>query len=133
MVFFFCLIILKLNLIFTTLILFSSGVGRLAIHTDSDYLINSLTNWIYTWLANGWQKSDGSPLKHKKQYRDLLLAMENMDIEWVSPSYVYRVFYYSYFILTVSSFFPQVHVKGHSQVEGNEMADKMAREGASYF
>ena len=68
-------------------------MGRLAIHTDSDYLINSLTNWIYTWLANGWQKSDGSPLKHKKQYRDLLLAMENMDIEWVSPSYVYRVFY----------------------------------------
>ena len=47
------------------------------------YLIQSINNWIYTWLSNGWIKSDGQPLMHKTQYRDLLYAMEHMDVNWV--------------------------------------------------
>ncbi len=68
-------------------------VGRLAIHTDSNYIIDSVTNWIYTWLTNGWRKRDGSPLKNKKQYRDLLLAMEGMDIDWVRMSLLLKILF----------------------------------------
>ena len=56
----------------------------MAIHTDSQYMINSITNWIFTWLKNGWVKSDGSPLKNKLQYREMLAAMEDMNLKWVS-------------------------------------------------
>ena len=59
------------------------GVERLTIYTDSMYLIQSINSWIYTWLSNGWIKSDGQPLMHKTQYRDLLYAMEDMDVNWV--------------------------------------------------
>ncbi len=56
---------------------------RLAVHTDSMYLIDSVTNWIFNWLSNDWQRYDGQPLKHKHEYRDLLFAMEGMDVKWV--------------------------------------------------
>ena len=63
---------------------FQLGVERLAIFTDSKYLIDSISDWIFGWLSNDWRKSDGGRVKHKKQYRELLMAMEDMDIKWVS-------------------------------------------------
>lgn len=50
------------------------------------YLINSVETWIFNWLRNGWRRSEYGrcEIKHRKQYRELLEAMEDMDIKWVS-------------------------------------------------
>lgn len=65
----------------------------MAIHTDSMYLINSITNWIFSWLSSDWRKRDGEPIKHKIQYRELLRMMEDVDIEWVTPSQYFKIIY----------------------------------------
>lgn len=59
------------------------GFERVSIRTDSQYLIKSVTDWIFKWLSNGWHKADGTPLKHKNYYRQLLREMEGVDVEWV--------------------------------------------------
>ncbi|XP_046653671.1 ribonuclease H1-like [Daphnia pulicaria] len=84
------------------------GVEKLAIHTDSMYLINSITNWIFSWLSSDWRKRDGEPIKHKIQYRELLRMMEDVDIEWV-------------------------YVRGHGNHAGNIEADHLARQGAQQY
>ena len=47
------------------------------------YLIDCMTSYIFKWLANDWRKSNGEDIKHRSQYRELLEAMEDMDIKWV--------------------------------------------------
>ena len=59
---------------------------RLAVYTDSKYLIDTTTKWIYKWLRNGWKKYDGQPLKHSEEYRELLKLMEDIDMKWVRIS-----------------------------------------------
>lgn len=59
------------------------GKRQIAIRTDSKYMIDSITKWILNWLANGWFKRNGEPVVHKEQYRQMLLAMEDMFIKWV--------------------------------------------------
>ncbi|EFX83527.1 hypothetical protein DAPPUDRAFT_301828 [Daphnia pulex] len=59
------------------------GVRRVSFYTDSQYLIDSMTNWIYKWLNNGWLKSDGTPLKHKHYYQELLDLIDNFKVNWV--------------------------------------------------
>ena len=64
-------------------------IGRLAIHTDSKYLINSVNVWMVKWLRNGWHKFEGGEIKHKDEYRELLLTMEDIDLKWVSYIFIY--------------------------------------------
>ncbi len=45
---------------------------RLAIHTDSRYLKDGITNWILKWKRNGWKTSTGTPVKNK----DLWIALD---------------------------------------------------------
>ena len=53
-------------------------------NTDSMFVVDCFQQrWIHSWLSNGWIKSDGKPVKNKKQFRELLLAMKNMDVKWV--------------------------------------------------
>lgn len=61
-----------------------SGIERVKIYTDSKYLIKSVERRIFTWLANGWRRSNGEIVKYRLQYRQLLDAMENMDLKWVN-------------------------------------------------
>lgn len=75
---------------------------RLAIHTDSRYLKDGITNWIHKWKRNGWQTSTGTPVKN----RDLWLALDeagqfhSIDWHWV---------------------------KGHAGHPENERCDELAR------
>lgn len=52
--------------------------------TDSMYLIDCIENFMFKWLANGWIKSNGDVVKHRTEYRELLAAMENMNVKWVN-------------------------------------------------
>lgn len=72
------------------------------VYSDSVYCVNSLTNWIWGWLKNGWTKSDGGPV----QNADIMSAF----VELWRAGYQINL----------------VKVKGHAGNVYNEMADKLA-------
>ncbi|HYE05844.1 MAG TPA: ribonuclease HI [Planctomycetota bacterium] len=72
------------------------------IHSDSQYLIKSASEWIPGWKARGWRRKDG-PLANVDllQELDRLLALHRVRWQWV---------------------------KGHSGDLGNERVDLLANE-----
>lgn len=77
---------------------------RVKIYTDSVYLQKGITEWIRNWQKNNWRKSDNKPVKNADLWRNLQQEIEKHDIIWT-------------------------WVKGHSGVEGNEIADRLAALG----
>ena len=72
------------------------------VYCDSMYCVNSFTNWIKNWKANGWRRAGNKPL-------------ENLDLikEWDR--------------LCEAGFKVNLcHVKGHSGIFWNEVADRLA-------
>jgi len=83
----------------------TSKSDHIEIITDSMYTINCVTTWIDAWIANGWRNSQNQNVKN----RDLIEILYNLtkqvkNLKWT-------------------------HVKGHSGVYGNEMADVLASKG----
>lgn len=72
------------------------------VYSDSAYCVNSLTNWVWGWVKNGWTKSDGGPV----QNADIMSAF----VELWRAGYQINL----------------VKVKGHAGNVYNEMADKLA-------
>jgi ribonuclease HI len=70
--------------------------------SDSVYSINAMTTWAKGWKARGWQKKTGELAN-----RELIITM-----------------YDDYLALPKSVRID--HVKGHSGVEGNELADRLS-------
>ncbi|OMJ07827.1 Ribonuclease H1 [Smittium culicis] len=81
---------------------------RVVINTDSQYVINCMTKWLFNWAANGWKTSKGSSVQNKdlvEKIHDLILEREGQVIF--------------------------KHVIAHSSVHGNEWADTLAARGAN--
>ncbi len=76
---------------------------RIEVFSDSKYVVESGSEWIYTWVVNGWKRTDGKSIRHKSLWQRIyaLITLEHLDVH----------FY---------------HVKGHSGVYGNEFCDKRA-------
>lgn len=75
---------------------------EITIVTDSKYLHSAVTEWIDKWKANEWKDHKNKPLIHVELFKQLLNAKENIQINWI-------------------------HVKSHSNNEGNNRADAIAR------
>lgn len=77
---------------------------KLTIYSDSQLVVNTFTSWIFKWEEEGWfEKKNVDLLKEGlAEYRKFPLG--NITLHWV---------------------------KGHSGVEGNEIADRLAEEGRS--
>lgn len=75
----------------------------IVVYSDSNYCIQTLTEWMYGWQRNGWIKSDGKP-------------PENLDLIQE---------YYDYVVNKKYSIELR-KVKGHVGHYGNELADKLA-------
>lgn len=71
--------------------------------TDSAYVMDGATKWIYGWKRRGWVKSDGAPVKNETLWRILDKLLQKHSVTWRK-------------------------VKGHTGVEGNERADCLARD-----
>ncbi len=56
---------------------------RLFIFTDSTYLVNGITKWIFTWLEKDWKTSVGENVKNKDLWKGLLRLSKDLDIKWV--------------------------------------------------
>ena len=90
----------------------SAGIKELSINTDSQFMIQCMSTWIHGWKRKGWVTSDGKPVKNKDELVVLDAEMNGEDTD-----------------ITVR----WNHVAGHAGVEGNEMADELAREGAKKY
>ncbi|CAN0591930.1 unnamed protein product [Ectocarpus sp. 12 AP-2014] len=76
---------------------------KINLYTDSTYVQKGITEWIYNWEKNNWRKRDNSPVKNIELWQKLQQEMEKHDIIWN-------------------------WVKGHSDNEGNNTADRLAVE-----
>lgn len=72
--------------------------------TDSTYVKDGITKWIYGWKKNGWKTAAKKPVKNADLWQRLDLAVARHKIEWA-------------------------WVKGHAGHPENERADELARQG----
>ena len=96
--------IAELNALYQALLIArqSNNQNIISIFSDSKYSIDCITNWAYGWKAKGWTKKGG-------EIKNLHLIIKSHELFEKLKSKVNLEY-----------------VKGHSGVEGNELADKMA-------
>ncbi len=80
--------------------------NQLIIYTDSKYVIDGITKWIFNWKKNAWRTADRKPVKNYELWQELDKEVHKHQIKWV-------------------------WVKGHSGNKYNEMVDQLAREAAA--
>ncbi|QKF59658.1 ribonuclease HI [Aliarcobacter lanthieri] len=80
----------------------TNSKNKISILTDSKYSIECVTTWAYSWKKNAWSKKGG-------EIKNLEIIQE--------AHYLYE---------KIKDKIEIIHVKGHSGVEGNELADRMA-------
>ncbi|KRG03945.1 ribonuclease H1 [Drosophila mojavensis] len=86
------------------------GIKKLSISTDSQFLINSITKWVPGWKRRGWCLPNMTPVKNVADFKELdeLLQNEDIQVKWN-------------------------YVEAHNGIKGNEMADKLARQGSQLY
>ncbi len=82
--------------------------SSLTIVTDSAYVKNGVTGWIFGWKRNGWKTSNKKPVKNVELWQRLDEAQQRHNVTWE-------------------------WVKGHAGHPENERADELAREGMKPF
>lgn len=95
---------------------------KLVIHTDSQYVINSITKWIKKWKVNRWKTSDGKDVLNK----DLLYNLDGL-------LNFYKEFLEVEFIFVKAHRDPPKNKKSVEYKEwfGNDMADRLAKRGTT--
>lgn len=73
--------------------------------TDSVYVRDGITKWIYGWQKNGWKTAAKKPVANADLWQDLLQAVKPHKIDWQ-------------------------WVKGHAGDPDNELADQLASDAA---
>jgi ribonuclease HI len=78
------------------------GRCRVTIHTDSKYVMDGVTKYLFKWKMNGWKTADKKEVKNLDLWQrlDTLLPLHQVDWQWV---------------------------KGHSGHAENDRADALAR------
>ncbi|MEI6580733.1 MAG: RNase H family protein [bacterium] len=63
---------------------------KIIIHTDSSYVLNSITGWIHSWVKNDWKTKLGDPVLNKdlweKLYKVHLNLKNKYEIDWIKVS-----------------------------------------------
>ncbi|MFA6408792.1 MAG: ribonuclease HI [Gammaproteobacteria bacterium] len=78
--------------------------SKIILTTDSKYVIDGITEWIFAWQKNNWKNSAKKEVKNKDLWQALLQLTKQHDIEWV-------------------------WIKGHTGHKENELADALANKG----
>lgn len=82
--------------------------SKLTVVTDSAYVKNGVTGWIFGWKRNGWKTSNRKPVKNVDLWQRLDAAQERHAVTWK-------------------------WIKGHAGHAENERADELARAGMEPF
>ena len=72
--------------------------------TDSKYVMDGITKWVFGWQKNGWKTADRKPVKNAELWQRLEAALKPHEVRW--------------------------HwIKGHAGHAENERTDQLARDG----
>mgnify|MGYP001604565945 CR=1 FL=1 len=82
--------------------------SEIVVVTDSAYVKNGVTGWIFGWKRNGWKTADKKPVKNVDLWQRLDEAQARHKVEWR-------------------------WIKGHAGHAENERADELARAGMAPF
>jgi ribonuclease HI len=55
---------------------------RVIISTDSNYVKDGITKWVFGWQRNGWKTADKKPVKNVELWQALVEATKRHTIEW---------------------------------------------------
>lgn len=55
---------------------------EVSVHTDSEYVMKGMTEWISNWQKNGWRTAAKKPVENQDLWKDLLKASEGKNISW---------------------------------------------------
>ncbi len=55
---------------------------RARVYTDSQYVLQGITEWLPNWKARGWRTADRKPVKNQDLWEQLDAAAASHDIEW---------------------------------------------------
>ena len=75
--------------------------SNIALYTDSKYVKNGITSWIFNWKKNGWKTANKKPVANKDLWIELDKYVKIHSVNWF-------------------------WVKGHSGDHYNEIADQLA-------
>lgn len=78
--------------------------SRVCIHTDSQYVLKGITEWLPNWKRRGWRTSGNTPVKNVDLWQRLDELVSQHQVDWL-------------------------WVKGHNGHPGNERADALANQG----
>uniref|UniRef100_A0A6C0BPX9 ribonuclease H n=1 Tax=viral metagenome TaxID=1070528 RepID=A0A6C0BPX9_9ZZZZ len=59
---------------------FEKSSRMVDLYTDSEYCINSLTNWCYTWKAKDWKTANGKPVKNRDLIEPILALLKKQRV-----------------------------------------------------
>ncbi len=76
--------------------------SAITVITDSVYLKDGITKWIYGWKSRGWKTADKKPVKNLDLWEQIDALNQRHEVTWE-------------------------WIKGHAGHEGNERADALAR------
>ena len=76
---------------------------EITLTTDSTYVKNGISKWIFSWKKNGWKTASKKSVKNKELWQELELLSKNHSINWK-------------------------WVKGHSDDPLNNKVDQIAKE-----
>ena len=82
--------------------------SKITIVTDSSYVKDGITKWIFAWKKNGWKTAAKKSVKNEKLWKRLENATQIHDVSWE-------------------------WIKGHAGHLENERADELARNGMEPF
>lgn len=82
--------------------------STITVVTDSVYVKDGITKWIFGWKSRGWKTAAKKPVKNVELWRDLDAATQRHSVTWE-------------------------WIKGHAGHEENEKADELARAGMEPF
>ncbi len=85
--------------------------GKIEMHTDSAYLLQGVTGWMYGWEKNGWKTKTGEDVSNQDLWKEIgalvfRLKLKNQ-IDWVK-------------------------VAGHAGLRGNERVDEICTNEADH-
>ena len=78
---------------------------KVELSTDSVYVRDGITKWVFGWQKNGWKTAAKKPVANADLWQRLVAEAERHKIEWL-------------------------WVKGHAGHGDNELADKLASDAA---
>ena len=73
---------------------------RVRLHSDSQYVIKGMREWVGGWAARGWRKADREPVANADLWQELVAAAKPYHVAWE-------------------------WVRGHNGDPGNETADAL--------